>query len=84
MKQRDQKIVRAVLESLDLIDGQLTETILHAEVNLRVTPNALLSEFENALKYCDFKKWVIGVRPEFGPAKWLISDLGRAKKAELE
>jgi hypothetical protein len=84
MKQRDQKIVKAILEALDLVDGQLTETILHAEVNLRVTPNALLAEFENALKYCDTKKWVIGVRPEFGPAKWMISSLGRAQKAELQ
>jgi len=84
MKQRDQKIVRAILEALDLADGLLIETILHAEVNLRVTPNTLLSEFEKGVNFCESKRWITGVRPDVGSTKWMITDYGRANKAEMQ
>lgn len=84
MKQRDQKIVRAILEALDLADGLLIDTILHAEVNLRVTPNALLAEFDKGIAFCESKRWITGIRPEVGSTKWMITELGQAKKAEMQ
>ncbi len=84
MNKRDQKILRALLEALDEMDGLAVETIVHAEVNLRVKPNALLMEFERALNFAQGRRWVLGVRPEVGDAKWKITDEGRAALAEMQ
>lgn len=84
MQQRKFKIVRAVLDVLENLDGgQMNEVTLHAEVNLHVTPTATMAEFEDALRHCDANRWVTGVTGRFGGKKWNLSDAGAAARLEM-
>jgi hypothetical protein len=85
MSARQLKIVKAILESLNALEGgQMTETLLHAEVNLRVTPTASRAEFEDSLQVCDSNAWVVGVQSKFGGLKlWNLSDAGQAARLEM-
>lgn len=84
MTQRENKLVRAILEVAHNVDGaQLSETMLHAEVNLQVTPTATLAEFNAALAICDSRGWLIGVPSKFTGRKWNISDAGEAARLEM-
>lgn len=83
MNNRDESIIRAVLQVLDLLDGDASETIVHAEVNLRVKPNALLMELDRGLGHCEARRWIVGVRPELGATKWSLTDKGRAALANM-
>lgn len=86
MTKRQRQIVTNILEVLNMMDGaQVNETILHAEVNLRITPNASLAEFSDALQICDTSGWVTGVLPKFGGSKlWNLSDAGQGARLELK
>jgi len=84
MTQRESKIVRAILEVAHNLDGgQMTEVLLHAEVNLQVTPTAGLAEFNAALAICDSRGWMIKVPSKFTGLKWNISDAGEAARLEM-
>jgi hypothetical protein len=85
MTARKLKIIRAILNVLENLDGgQLTESVLHAEVNLHVTPTATLGEFDDAIQYCDQARWITGVSGKFGGRKWNLSDLGAAARLEMK
>ena len=74
----------AVLSTLKALDGYLVpEPVLHAEVNLRVVPNARLSEFAQALRAAESRLWIGAVRPKLGPTKWGLTDEGTAAYLEL-
>ena len=84
MTPREIKIITAILEvAHNLNGGQMTETLLHAEVNLHVTPTAGLHEFEAALEICNSRGWLIGVPSKFKGRKWNISDAGEAARLEM-
>ncbi len=84
MNDRDDRIVMAILAALKTLDGYLVpEPVLHAEVNLRVVPNALLSEFGEALRTAESRRWIGAVRPKLGPTKWGLRDEGAAAYLEL-
>lgn len=85
MTLRDRKIVKAILDVLHNLDGrQVEERLLHAEVNLHVTPTASLAEFNADLILCDSRGWLIGVEGKFGGRKWNISDAGEAARLEMQ
>ena len=76
---RQHKIVKAILEALYNQDGNtVPELVLHAEVNLRVTPNTLLSEFESGLREGESLGWILGVRTKLLGVKWSLTDNGKA------
>ena len=83
---RQRKIIRAILEVLNGFEGaQLNETILHAEVNLRLTPTAPLVEFSDAMEIASNHGWVNGVHPKFGGSRlWNITDAGQGTRMELK
>lgn len=86
MKERTATIAKAILEALDRMDRvQSSEPILFASVKLMVQPEPVLSEFSEALKQCDARKWIIGVRSTLveTQVKWSISDQGRAALQEI-
>jgi hypothetical protein len=84
MTHREQKIINALLEVAHNLDGgQMTETLLHCEVNLQVTPTAALAEFNDALAICDQRGWLIGVPSRFSGRKWNITDAGEAARLEI-
>ena len=85
MTARQRQIAQQILEALNMMDGgQLPEVVLHAEVNLRIKPNAGLAEFEDALKVCDRQGWATGVLPKFGGSRlWNLSDAGQAARLEM-
>lgn len=86
MNDREQQILKLILEALDRLDGgQMTEPMLHAEINLRIRPNATVAEFEKALKNADMNKWITGVRARLSTTtvKWSLRDEGRAALAEM-
>lgn len=79
------KIIRSILDVLENLDGgQLTEAVLHAEVNLHVTPTATLAEFDDARDRADKSGWIIGVETRFNGRKWSLSDAGRAARLEMK
>ena len=84
MNEREEMIVLAVLKSLKTLEGySVPEAVLHAEVNLRVIPNARLSEFDQALKLAETKRWILSVRSKLGAVKWSLTDEGMAAYLEL-
>jgi hypothetical protein len=85
MTTRQRKIVKAILEALNALEGgQMGEQLLHAEVSLRVTPTASLSEFNDALSLCDSSGWLTGVQAKFGSGRlWNINDAGQAARLEM-
>jgi hypothetical protein len=85
MTERQRKIIKAILEVLNGLDGgQSNEPILHAEINLRLTPTASRAEFEDAIKYCDDRNWVTGVPSRYGGRLWNLSDAGQAARLEIK
>jgi hypothetical protein len=85
MTRREQKIARALLDVAHNLDGgQIGEILLHAEVNLIVTPTATLAEFNSVLALCDARGWLIGVQGKFGGRKWNLSDAGTAARLEMQ
>lgn len=85
MTRRQRTITTAILDVLYALDGgQLLETILHAEVNLRLSPTATFGEFEDALRHCDAARWLTGVQSRFGGRLWNLSDAGQAARLEMK
>jgi len=81
---REQLIITTLLRCLDRLEGgPALETILHAAVNLNLKPPALLSEFEWALRVCESRRWIQGLRTRLGNVKWSLTDAGKAALYEL-
>jgi hypothetical protein len=84
MTKREIQITKALLEVLHGLDGgQLNEIILHAEVNLRISPTATLSEFNASLVVADSHGWLIGVNSEFSGRLWNLSDKGESARMRM-
>jgi hypothetical protein len=80
MNPRIDQIVLRLLAVLHVMpNGQCSQGVLKASVDLQVHPNTLESEFAEALAFAQTEKWIIGVRPALGPVKWSITDAGRAQ-----
>jgi hypothetical protein len=86
MTGRQRKIVRAILEALNALEGgQMNEPLLHAEVSLRLSPTATLAEFNDALSVCDSSGWLTGVVGKYGGGRlWCINDAGQAARLEMK
>ena len=85
MTKREFKIIKALLGVLHNLDGaQIAEAVLHAEVNLHVTPTASLAEFDGAVTVADANRWVVVVQSKFGSGrKFTLSDAGEAALLEM-
>jgi len=78
ISRRDQ-IIEAILGALDRMDGELCrEPILFAGLEKAVPPPLRVSEFEAALRQCEVRHWVLGLRPELGSVQWKLTDKGKA------
>jgi hypothetical protein len=82
MTQRQRIIIKALLEALHIMDGQpLAESVLHAEVNLRISPTATVDEFDDSLSVANTSRWIIGEQSRFGKGRiWVLSDAGQAAR----
>lgn len=83
---RKEKIYKAVLDVLnDHEENAVLDTIVHAEINLRVTPNALLSEFDEAIQAGTSARHIVSVRAKFSAKniKLSITDEGRAARLQM-
>lgn len=84
---RKEKILKALLDVLnDHEESAVLDTIVHAEVNLRVTPNALLSEFDEAVQTAESAKQIVRVRARFSShnVKLSITDDGRIARLQMQ
>jgi len=78
INRRDQ-IIEAILGALDNMDDEpCREPILFAGLEKLVPPPLRVSEFEAALRQCEVRRWVLGLRPELGSVKWSLTDKGKA------
>lgn len=85
LNERQRLVLLAVLRFLDQLDGaQAVELVMHAAVNLQLTPGALLWEFDEAVNAAEARRWIIGVRGSLGTVKWRITDLGRSVLKEVD
>jgi len=73
---REQEIDRLILEALRRFDGPTAEPIIHAAVNSRLSPEALLSEFDAGIRRCQEARWITGVRNALRGTRWGITDAG--------
>ena len=84
MTERGQLVLRRTLEFLRDIDGrQAVEPVIHAQLNLTVLPKPTLYEVEEALRFADSKRWIIGVPGPVGDPRWSLSTLGQAALNQL-
>jgi hypothetical protein len=77
---RAQEISRAILGLLADWDEPADEAVIHAQVNNRVLPEAIVSEFNEALMLCDQMRWITGVRNPLRGTRWAITDKGRTAR----
>ena len=78
---RTQEIAGHILNILNGWDGELAdEAVIHAQVNNRVIPAALLSEFHDAIEICQQAGWITGVMSPLRGTRWAITDKGRATR----
>lgn len=89
MSEREQLIIKAILQCLDRISGQAVETIIHASASTALRnigePAPSLREFQASLLICDTRGWVTGVQGKITrQMKWSLSDEGKAALMELQ
>jgi len=77
---RTQEIARVILSLLSDWDEPADEAVIHAQVNNRVMPEAMVSEFLAALTFCEQARLITGVRNELRGPRWAITDKGRAAR----
>lgn len=76
---RRNEIAREILRACVDFDGTpAAEAVIHAAVNNRIAPDALLSEFDAALEFCERERWITGVRNQLKGTLWAVTDRGRA------
>jgi hypothetical protein len=84
MNAQERQIIQAALTVLHEREGSVTDTQLHAEVKMRVSPPPLLGPYETAMRLADAMKLVIGVPAKFGGGtRWTITDQGEAALIEM-
>jgi hypothetical protein len=85
LNKRKREIVRAILKTLDALEGvpAYEDMIVDAvAVVLPVKPTQ--AEFDEALKHCDSKRWIAGLPSHITEKlKWTITDKGQAAMLEL-
>lgn len=69
-----------ILNILDGWDSPADAAVIHAQVNARVKPEALLSEFKDAITFCEFYQFITGVLNPVHGTRWSITDKGRAQR----
>jgi hypothetical protein len=85
MTHRETDIIRALLDTLDKLDGTpAPEAVLHSAMFAKTLPPPTLFEFERALRHCDHKGWLIGLPSKVTDrTHWTLSDKGGAAFAQL-
>ena len=79
MTDRVELIIRKILGALhDQPTGMCPTGLLKASVDLQIRPNALQSEWDEAIAKAEELGLVTGIRPALGKVKWAITDPGRA------
>jgi hypothetical protein len=82
MTDREKLIVKTLLTMLSRMK-QCEETILYHSVALLITPQLSMTEFTQALRFCDMEQWLTSVPTPFGSKKWSLNDAGKAAFAEI-
>jgi hypothetical protein len=81
--ERKARVRLEILKSLNRVSGYLLpENILHAELNLRVRPTVLLSEFRGELAELEPMGLITIISPNLGGTRQVrLTDAGRAEVA---
>jgi hypothetical protein len=77
---RTQEIAGHLLKLLSGWEEPVDEAVIHSQVNSRIHPEALVSEFWEALKFCEEERMITGVRNKLRGTRWAITDKGRAQQ----
>jgi hypothetical protein len=77
---RTQEISRHILEQLNGWEDPADEAVLHASLDSRLSPAPMVSEFRDALKFCETAGWITGVRNALRGPRWTLTDKGRAQR----
>jgi hypothetical protein len=77
---RTQEIATKILDVLSGWEAPADEAVIHAQVNSRINPEALLSEFSDAISFCETNRFVTGIRNPILGTRWAITDKGRAQR----
>lgn len=83
MTKREQKISKAILETLHEREGRpLEESDLFGEVHTRTESS--LREFKAILAICDARGWLTGVQGKYSGKLWDINDEGEVARLQLQ
>lgn len=77
---RVQEIATHILNMLADWEEPANEVVIHAQVDTRVEPSALLAEFRDALSLLEKSHLITGVRNPLRGTRWAITDKGRAAR----
>jgi hypothetical protein len=77
---RTQQISREIVERLSEWDGPAAEAVVFAATALRFPGGLLVSEFDEAMKFLEEKRYVTGVRDDFNGRMWSLTNKGRAAR----
>lgn len=77
---RTREIAARILDCLNEWDAPVDEAVIHMQVNPRLAPEALVSEFSDALALCERERWITGIRNKLRGTRWSITDNGKAAR----
>ena len=87
MNAHQEQVIRALLDTLidplGVDGGLMAEPLLHGATAQNTTPPATLNEFEEALKFCETKKWITGQRGATARLRWAVTDTGRVARRDM-
>lgn len=75
-----------ILRALDACEGiAMSQHTLCTQVRILVSPTPLMSEIEEALRFLEGSRLIVGVPGKLGGGtKWAITDSGKAQLAEMQ
>jgi hypothetical protein len=83
MNARQVQLCKALLSILNDRDGQMIETIIHAEMNLKLGRHIALTDIRATIELADTRGWLTGTEDEYRGKLWKINSAGRAALSEM-
>ena len=78
--ERKQQVGREILARLSEWDAPAPEAVVYASTAIRFPGGLLVSEFDEAVKWLEEKKYVTGIRDDLRGVMWSLTNKGRAAR----
>lgn len=82
MTERQEILLKTLLDVLATADAPLTEIVMQMFVQTRLGVKVTVSEFKEILDHCDREHFACGLPGEQARVRWSITDKGRHFRAK--